>query len=104
MLSLPTFSARTVCPDGFEWFDHSGCIALVKTPAAKDAAITECQKLNPRAKLMMPKTSFKQLKLEQFAAAKSLSETNYFLGMSKVAGHWLWDDGAPVFVQCKPPS
>ena len=92
-----------VCPEGFEWFDQSGCIALVQTPANKDAAIAVCQKLNPRAKLMMPKTSFKQIKLQQYAESKSLSSTTFFLGMSKATGYWLWDDGTPVFVQCKLP-
>ena len=50
---------------------------------------------------MMPKTEFQQLKLQQFLAGKNFTDGNFFLGMLKIKNQWLWDDGSPVFTQCK---
>jgi hypothetical protein len=52
-----------VCPSGFDWMDQSGCVAFVTTAAAKEAATAQCQSINPKAKLFMPKTTFMQLRL-----------------------------------------
>ena len=93
-----------VCPTGFEWFDQNGCVALVTTPASKANAITQCQTLNPSANLVMPKTGYNQMKLQQFLLGKTTTKMNMFLGMGNVDGKWLWDDGSPVFVRCKSKS
>jgi hypothetical protein len=92
---------RLVCPIGFSWFDHQGCVALIEIAATKDNALTQCQSLNPAAKLFMPKTGFRQLTLEQFGSNKTSTKLEVFLGMSKIDGNWIWDDGTPVFVRCK---
>ena len=61
----------------------------------------KCQALNPQASLVMPKTNWTQSLLEKFGTLKNFSDGKIFLGMSKINGHWFWDDGTPVFVTCK---
>ena len=91
----------SVCPPGFEWLDNHGCIALIEEALTKADALAKCQSKNQLAHLMMPKTKFEQLKLQQFLAGNNFTDGSFFLGMSKVDKQWLWDDGSPVFTQCK---
>jgi hypothetical protein len=104
-VSLPHIQSifLSVCPDGFEWFDQNGCVAIITTSATKENAIKQCKSLNPSAQLMMPKTDFIQSKLEQFIAKRTTSKADFFLGMEKTDGKWIWDDGPPVFVRRKGP-
>jgi hypothetical protein len=77
-------------------------VALITTPASKAAAQQICQTKNPTATLMMPKNANTAMQLQQFVANKSLtSDGTFFLGMSKVNGQWIWDDGTAVFVRCE---
>jgi hypothetical protein len=61
----------------------------------------KCQALNPYGHLVMPQTAFQQMKLERFLSKRNFIEGDFFLGMKKADTQWLWDDGRPVFVQCK---
>ena len=79
-------------------------MALVTAPATKADAIAQCKTMNPRAQLVMPKTGFNQIKLDQFVSAKTTTKIEMFLGMEKLEGKWMWDDGIPVFVRCKSPK
>jgi hypothetical protein len=72
-ISEKKYQYRLVCPNGFEWFDQTGCVAIITTPANKESAINQCKSLNPSAQLMMPKTDFLQSKLEQFLANRDHS-------------------------------
>ena len=53
---------------------------------------------------MMPKTAQTAMQLQQFISSKTVQDVNLHLGMSKIGGHWIWDDGSPVFVRCKKSS
>ena len=55
--------------------------------------------MSSNAQLVMPKTDFNSKQLLQLITAKNLSDGNFFLGMAKVGGQWIWDDGSPVFVR-----
>ena len=91
----------TVCPVGFEWFNGQRCVAVIETAASKNAAVAKCKELNPLATLMMPKTMFEQIKLEQFVVEKSIAGTDFYIGMAQTDGYWFWDDGSPVFVRSR---
>jgi hypothetical protein len=41
------------------------------------------------------------MKVEQFVGSKSVAQTDFFLGLSKIGGTWTWDDGTPLFVKCE---
>ena len=47
---------------------------------------------------MLPKTAAGQAQLEGLVGGMPESGGSYFIGMTRVDGHWLWDDGSPVFV------
>ncbi len=76
-------------------------MTVIQNAVSKSDALSQCQAINPAANLLMPKTAFTQLKLEQFAARMNMSNVTIFLGMNKIDGQWLWDDGTPVFVKCE---
>ena len=76
-------------------------MALVTTAASKTAAQQACKDINPAAELMMPKTDQTARQLQQFISSKTVQDGNFYLGMSKIGGQWIWDDGSPVFVQCE---
>jgi hypothetical protein len=77
-------------------------VAVIQNAASKSDALSQCQAINPASNLMMPKSSFTQLKMEQLAERMNISNITVFLGMSKAdGGQWLWDDGTPVFVKCE---
>jgi hypothetical protein len=71
------------------------------TAASKTDALKQCRQLNPNSQLLMPKTAEKQQRLEEYAIVKNLPSRDFFLGMAKVGGYWMWDDLSPVFVRCK---
>jgi hypothetical protein len=89
-----------VCPAGFQWLDQQGCAAVIQEPSSKSEALQKCRDKNPYANLMMPKTAYQQLKLEQLVEGVS-NASLFFLGMTKTAGYWYWDDGTAVFLKCK---
>ena len=89
-----------VCPNGFEWLDNQGCVALMSTATSKADALNQCRQLNPSSQLLMPKTADRQQKLEEYVEAKNISSGIFYLGMTKVGNYWMWDDGTPVFVRC----
>jgi len=76
-------------------------VALIAFATSKADALSQCRKLNPRSQLLMPKTEDRQEKFEEYVEAKNISSGNFYLGMARVENHWFWDDGTPVFVQCK---
>jgi len=94
-------SCISVCPPGFSWLDENGCVAMIERPLSKQEALTKCREKNTNANLVMAKTAQAQLLLQNMADGKTLSNGNFFLGMTKTNGHWYWDDGSPVFVTCK---
>ena len=91
-------SCITACPEGFSWLDHQGCVAVVEDPLPRDEALAKCRQNNPNANLMLPKTAAGQAQLEGLVGGMPESGGSYFIGMTRVDGHWLWDDGSPVFV------
>lgn len=51
---------------------------------------------------MMPKNAVGQSQLEAFFGGRPDADGgDYFIGMTRIGGHWFWDDGTPVFVSCK---
>ena len=90
-----------VCPNGFEWLDNQGCIAMMTTATSKADALNQCSMLNPNSQLLMPKTADRQQEIEEYVKSKNLLSGNFYLGMTKVGNYWMWDDGTPVFVRCK---
>jgi hypothetical protein len=76
------FKIPTVCPDGFTWWDQLGCVSVVTAAASKAAAQQSCQAKNPAATLMMPKTANSAWQLQQLVSSLSLTDGNFFLGMS----------------------
>ena len=89
----------TVCPQGFEWLNQQSCIAVIDVAAGQTAAQAKCKELNPFSSLTIPKTFHQQELLQTFAEKKSILKTDFFLGMTKAAGYWIWDDGSPLFVK-----
>jgi hypothetical protein len=76
-------------------------VALIEEPSTKAEAIGKCKsKSADSGHLVIPRTSFQQMKLEQFLSKRNFTDGEFFLGMTKVQNQWLWDDGSPVFVQC----
>ena len=93
----------SVCPTGFTWFNQQSCVAIVQQPETKSAALKYCKDLNSRANLMMPKSEYIQLNLEQLEETWNVTSATVFIGLTKTDGYWYWDDGTSLFVRCKDP-
>ena len=95
-----TYSFLLVCPDGFTSLDGINCVTVIDTAASKEDALAECRKLNPSAIMVTPKTEVQQRQLQKLLNDGSVTE-DIHIGLSKADdGHWYWDDGDPLFVQC----
>lgn len=68
----------SVCPGGFDWLDGQGCVALITKATSKSDALAECQKMNEKASLFMPKTDYITMKYRQYLASKGVNKTQLF--------------------------
>lgn len=90
---------KSLCPNGFEWFDKKGCAKLMRTPSPKDDALSQCQDVNPGASLIGPQSPHEQSNLIKFLKQLQFKEEIYLGAKKQESGHWMWDNGHPLFVQ-----
>ncbi len=85
-------SEYLVCPEGFEMLDNERCVTRVSVLGLRVSG-DSCNKTNPSSQLVQPKTVFGQMSLQNFGIGKKFLEENIFLGMTKTAGVWYWNNG-----------
>ena len=85
-------SEYLVCPDGFEMLDNERCVTRVSVLGLRVSG-DPCNRTNPSSQLVQPKTVFGQMSLQNFGIGKKFLEENIFLGMTKTAGVWYWNNG-----------
>ena len=92
---------KTVCPDGFQWYDMKTCAKTMDSAASKDDAIASCKSLNPGATLAIPKSTHEQKIMEQYLKRTDFTDEIFLGAIKKDNGHWFWDDENPMFVSGK---
>ena len=89
---------KSVCPDGFHWYDMKTCVKIMESTASKSDAIASCKDVHPAASLISLKSAHDQMTFENYLRKASL-ETEVFVGAEKKnLDQWLWDDGNSIFV------
>ena len=89
---------KSVCPQGFEWYDSKSCVKLMDTTASKSNAMSSCTKIHPRASLLAPKSANDQMLIKNYLKRKSFKDSLFLGAEMNENGHWHWDDGNPLFV------
>ena len=89
---------KSVCPQGFEWYDSKSCVKLMDTTASKSNAMSSCRNIHPRASLLTPKSANDQMVIKNYLKRKSFTDSLFLGAEMNENGHWHWDDGNPLFV------